>query len=52
MSGGEAEDRAKSGNLVVGIGGSGFGGDTDGGLGGGADGGGEETDRTETAMEN
>ena len=40
MSGGEADSRAKSGNVVVVTGGSGFGGDVDGGPGGGADGGG------------
>ena len=40
MSGGEAEAGAKSGNAVVGTGGSGFVGDTEGGTGGGSDGGG------------
>ena len=40
MSGGDAEDRAKSEYAVVGTGGSGLGGDADGGPGGGADGGG------------
>ena len=40
MSGGEAEAGAKSGNAVVGTGGSGFVGGVDGGPGGGADGGG------------
>ena len=52
MSGGKAEARAKSVNAVVGTGGSGFGGDADGSVGGGAENGDEETDRTETAMEN
>ena len=37
---GEAEARAKSGNAVVGTGGSGFGGDADGGPGDRLDGGG------------
>ena len=40
MSGGEAEARAKSGNVVVGTEGSGSGGDADGGPGGRADRGG------------
>ena len=40
MSCGKSEARAKSGNVVVGIGGSRFGDDADGGPGGGADGGG------------
>ena len=38
MSRGEAEVRAKSGNVVVVTGGSGFGGDVEGGPEGGADG--------------
>ena len=42
VSGGKAEDRAKSENAVVGTGGYGFGEDADGGPGGGADGGGGE----------
>ena len=40
MSGGKAEARDKSGNVVEVTGGSGFGGDADDGPGGGADGGG------------
>ena len=42
MSGGEAEARTKSGNVLVGTRGSGIGGYVDGGPGGGADGGGGE----------
>ena len=39
MSSSKTETRGKSGNVVVGTGGLGFGGDADSGPGGGADGG-------------
>ena len=53
MSGGKAEDRDNSVNVVVGKRGSIFGGDAEGELGGGADRGGEkETDGTDTVKDN